>query len=104
MNTPDLGALLADIETLVTCESPSKDHEALARSAAEVAAIGRRLLGTEPEYLLTEGCPHLRWRFGPGPARVLLLAHHDTVWPAGSLLTHPYGVHEGCCAVPAAST
>ena len=100
VSAPDLGALLADIETLVTCESPSADHEALARSAAVVAAIGRRLLGSGPEYLLTDGCTHLRWRFGAGPARVLLLAHHDTVWPHGSLRTHPYGVRDGVLRGP----
>lgn len=100
MTAPDLGALLADIETLVTCESPSTDHEALARSAAEVATLGRRLLGADPEYLVTEGCPHLRWRFGDGPARVLLLGHHDTVWPLGSLRTHPFGIHDGVLRGP----
>jgi glutamate carboxypeptidase len=100
MTAPDLGALLADIETLVTCESPSTDHAALARSAAEVAALGRRLLGADPEYLVTGGCPHLRWRFGDGPSRVLLLGHHDTVWPLGSLRTHPFGIRDGVLRGP----
>ncbi|MEU9358437.1 M20 family metallopeptidase [Streptomyces sp. NPDC048301] len=100
MTAPDLQTLLADIETLVRCESPSNDHEALTRSAEAVASIGRRLLGAEPEHLVTDGCTHLRWRFGDGPPRVLLLGHHDTVWPTGSLLTHPYSVRDGVLRGP----
>lgn len=92
--------LLADIETLVRCESPSEDHEAVARSAEAVAAIGRRLLGAEPERLVTDGCTHLRWRFGDGPPRVLLLGHHDTVWPLGSLRTHPFSIEAGVLRGP----
>ncbi len=85
--------MIDDIETLVRCESPSADHEAVARSAEAVAKIGRRLLGTEPERLVVDGCTHLRWRFGD--PRVLLLGHHDTVWPLGSLRTHPFEVRDG---------
>ncbi|MEV4145911.1 M20 family metallopeptidase [Amycolatopsis sp. NPDC049691] len=92
--------MIDDIETLVRCESPSKDHEAVARSAEVVAAIGRRLLGVEPERIVTDGCTHLRWRFGDGDPRVLLLGHHDTVWPLGSLRTHPCEVRDGILRGP----
>ncbi|GAB3157806.1 M20 family metallopeptidase [Amycolatopsis stemonae] len=91
--------MIDDIETLVRCESPSHDHEAVARSAEVVAGIGRRLLGVEPERLVTDGCTHLRWRFG-GEPRVLLLGHHDTVWPLGSLRTHPFEVRDGVLRGP----
>ncbi|MFJ1767767.1 M20 family metallopeptidase [Amycolatopsis sp. NPDC088138] len=92
--------LLADIKTLVECESPSQDHDAVARSAEVVAEIGRRLLGAEPERIVVDGCTHLRWRFGDGPPRVLLLGHHDTVWPLGSLRTHPFSVEDGVLRGP----
>jgi glutamate carboxypeptidase len=92
--------LLADIKTLVECESPSEDHDAVARSAEAVAKIGRRLLDAEPERIVTDGCTHLRWRFGDGPPRVLLLGHHDTVWPLGSLRTHPFSVEDGVLRGP----
>ncbi|MEV6824165.1 M20 family metallopeptidase [Amycolatopsis sp. NPDC051102] len=92
--------LIADIETLVRCESPSDDHEAVARSAEAVAGVGRRLLGAEPERLVTDGCTHLRWSFGDGPPRVLLLGHHDTVWPLGSLRTHPFRIEDGILRGP----
>ena len=92
--------LLADIAELVGCESPSADRAAVARSAAVVARVGARLLGVEPERLVVDGVTHLRWRLGAGPARVLLLGHHDTVWPVGSLARHPYGVSGGVLRGP----
>ncbi len=100
-----MGAILADIEQLVRCESPSTVREAVKASADLVAAVGERHLGTAPEVLVVDQCPHLRWRFGPGPSdpgrpRVLVLAHHDTVWPLGSLETHPYNVAGGVLRGP----
>lgn len=91
--------MLADIEELVRCESPSSDHDAVARSADVVTAVGRRLLDAEPDRIVTEGCTHLRWRFGDHP-KVLLLGHHDTVWPMGSLATHPFSVTDGVLRGP----
>jgi glutamate carboxypeptidase len=95
-----LPAILADIGTLVRCESPSSVPDAVSRSADLVAALGARHLGTAPERLVTDGCAHLRWRFGAGQARVLILAHHDTVWPLGSLETHPFSVRDGVLRGP----
>jgi glutamate carboxypeptidase len=91
----DIEPLLADLRTLVECESPSSDPEALARSADLVARLGTAHLGVEPERLGI----HLRWRLG-GPTRVLVLAHHDTVWPVGTLRTHPFGVTDGVLRGP----
>ena len=120
-----MGAILADIETLVRCESPSTAAGAVAKSADLVAAVGQQHLGTAPELIVLDGCPHLRWRFGSGAlssggttprtpqsspggttprtprgGRVLVLAHHDTVWPLGSLDTHPFGVTDGILRGP----
>ncbi len=86
-----LPAMLADIEELVTCESPSADLDAVARSADVVARVGERRLGAAPERIVLDGRTHLRWRLGGDGPRVLLLGHHDTVWPLGSLATHPFG-------------
>jgi glutamate carboxypeptidase len=95
-----LPAILADIETLVRCESPSSVPDAVAKSADLVAAVGQQHLGTAPELIVLDDCPHLRWRFGDGQARVLLLAHHDTVWPLGSLEAHPFSVADGVLRGP----
>ena len=91
-----LAGLLADIRLLVECESPSADAAAVERSAALVAQLGTRLLGAAPDRF---GPAHLRWQFG-GPARVLLLGHHDTVWPLGSLATRPCTVEDGVLRGP----
>ncbi|ADB33933.1 peptidase dimerization domain protein [Kribbella flavida DSM 17836] len=95
-----LPELLADLEALVTCESPSQDLAAVARSADLVAAIGTRRLGVEPERLVLDGRSHLRWRLGTGDRRVLLLGHHDTVWPLGSLADHPFTIEHGVLRGP----
>ncbi|MER5361610.1 M20 family metallopeptidase [Streptomyces sp. NPDC002785] len=90
--------MLADLEELVVCESFSADHAALARSAEVVGAQGARLLGRAPETIVIGGVPHLRWVFGT--PRVLLVGHHDTVWPMGSLETHPWSVADGAARGP----
>lgn len=95
-----LPGILADIEELVTCESPSEDLAAVARSADVVAAMGERHLGQAPERIVAEGRTHLRWHLGDAPGRVLVLGHHDTVWPLGSLDTHPFSVRDGVLRGP----
>lgn len=95
-----LSGMLVDIGELVACESPSSDLEAVARSADAVAAVGARRLGVPPERIVIDGRSHLRWRFGTGPSRVLVLGHHDTVWPLGSLAARPFGVTDGILRGP----
>ncbi|WP_101834964.1 M20 family metallopeptidase [Frankia canadensis] len=90
--------MLADLRELVVCESFSADHAAVARSAEVVGALGTRLLGAPPETMVIDGVNHLRWTFGT--PRVLLLGHHDTVFPPGSLDTHPWSVADGIARGP----
>lgn len=99
-----LEQIIGDIRTLVEVQSPSSDVGAVATSAEAVSALGERLLGVAAERLDVDGVAHLRWRLGEGPPRVLLLCHHDTVWPIGSWgsapvcsqkLTTPSGNVEG---------
>jgi glutamate carboxypeptidase len=89
--TPTLPALVADLEALVRCESPTSDREATGRCVDLFAEMGTRLLGTAPERVETGGAEQLRWRFGVGD-RVLLLGHLDTVWPLGTLERLPFAV------------
>lgn len=93
-----LPVMLADLEELVTCESFSADQAAMTRSAEVVGALGTRLLRAEPETIVIDGVTHLRWAFGT-PC-VLLLGHHDTVWPIGSLRAHPWSVADGIARGP----
>ncbi|GAA5016466.1 M20 family metallopeptidase [Terrabacter aeriphilus] len=99
---PGLDELLADVRELVECESPSVDLSAVERSADLVARLGSERLGVTPERLVVDGVHHLRWRFGPpaAPRGVLVLAHHDTVWPIGTLASAPFGVADGVLRGP----
>lgn len=99
---PALDALLGDLRALVECESPSSDQAAVARSAEVVARIGTERLGVPPETVVVDGCTHLRWRLGrrSQAGRVLVLAHHDTVWPVGTLERIPYSVVDGVLRGP----
>lgn len=98
MNDARTARMLEDLEELVVCESFSSDLEAVARSAKVVAAMGARHLGAAPEFLVIDGVTHLRWTFGT--PKVLLLGHHDTVWPIGTLATHPWSVADGVARGP----
>lgn len=95
-----LPEILADLQQLVECESPSADLAAVSRSADVVASVGAVRLGVSPDRIVVEGRTHLRWRLGAGPTRVLLLGHHDTVWPLGSLETRPFSVRDGVLRGP----
>jgi glutamate carboxypeptidase len=95
-----LPAMLGELGDLVRCESPSADLAALERSAEAVAALGQRLTGCAPEVIADAGPTHLRWTFGNGPRRVLLVGHHDTVWPLGSLGDHPWSLAGGVARGP----
>ncbi len=89
-----LDAAIDEIGELVTCESPTSDLEACARSAQLVAEVGQRHLGEAAEHLVIDGVPNVRWTLGDPRAdrRVLLVGHHDTVWPLGTLARLPWSV------------
>ena len=99
---PALDELLADLRELVECESPSDDLAAVERSADLVARLGTERLGLAPERIVVDGVHHLRWRFGSptAPGRVLVLAHHDTVWPLGTLAQSPFTIADGVLRGP----
>ncbi|MFF5244815.1 M20 family metallopeptidase [Streptosporangium sp. NPDC000095] len=94
----NLDVMLEDLEELVACESFSADHEAVAHSARVVADQGFRRLGARAETIVIDGVTHLRWTFGT--PRVLLVGHHDTVWPLGTLAERPWSVSGGIARGP----
>lgn len=95
----DLAAMLADLEELVSVESPSGDVEAITRSADAVAAVIARRLGTAAELVEASAGPHVRWCGGDAP-KVLVIGHHDTVFPAGTLAQRPFAVADGRATGP----
>ncbi|MBB2914636.1 glutamate carboxypeptidase [Streptosporangium becharense] len=94
----NLTRMIQDLEEIVGCESFSADHEAVARSARVVADQGRRMLGARAETIVVDGVTHLRWTFGI--PRVLLVGHHDTVWPVGTLRERPWSLVDGIARGP----
>lgn len=95
----DERTMIDEILELVRCESPSDDLDAVARSAQLVDELGTRYLGAPAERIVVDGVTHLRWASAESPS-VLVLGHHDTVWPVGSLETHPAEVREGILTGP----
>lgn len=77
-----LSPMLAAIEALVKCESPSDDLDACRSVVALASDIATRVLGKPAEIKEIEGRPVFWW--GSSKPKVLVLAHLDTVWPKGS--------------------
>ncbi len=77
-----LTPMLAAIEALVKCESPSEDIEACRTVVSLASDIATRVLGTPAQIKEVEGRPVFWW--GSERPKVLVLAHLDTVWPIGS--------------------
>jgi glutamate carboxypeptidase len=91
--------MLSDLEYLVTVESPSNDIEAIKRSAGAVRDVIKRRLGHSADLIDGAAGPHVLARFGPS-SRVLLVGHHDTVFPIGALAARPFGVEAGRATGP----
>jgi glutamate carboxypeptidase len=81
--------MLAALEELVSCESPSSSLEATREACEVFVRLAADVLG-QPERLEVSGRTHLRYAFGE--PRVLVLGHLDTVWPLGTLARWPFSV------------
>jgi glutamate carboxypeptidase len=95
----DLAPMLADLEVLVNTESPSHDVPLLTRSAEALADIMSARLGSAPVIVAGSAGPHVHWT-GGGEPRVLVLGHHDTVFPAGTVAERPFAVADGRATGP----
>lgn len=98
-DTFSLDALVADTEQLVNAESPSRDIQRLTQHAELIAELMQRLLGHRPHIIESPVGPHIHWVGGPDP-RVLILGHHDTVHPVGTLARLPFSVDGGIARGP----
>ncbi|GAU70852.1 putative carboxypeptidase [Streptomyces sp. NBRC 110611] len=92
-------AMLEDLRTLVEVESPSRDRDALTASAHAVAAVIESRLGGRAVLVESDGGPHVHWSAG-GDSRVLILGHHDTVFPLGTLERRPFRIADGHATGP----
>src|SRR5205823_2749667 len=93
VQTPDRAAMLAALERLVGTESPSPDKARCDACADEVAALFAQRTGARAtRHPRSERGDHLEIRVGAGTKPILLLCHHDTVWPAGTIARLPFRV------------
>lgn len=95
----DLDTMVDDLRTLIEVESPSRDLEALDVSARTLADLIESRLGGSAELVDSAMGPHVHWR-APGDPKVLLLGHHDTVFPIGTLAKRPFRVADGHATGP----
>ncbi len=77
-----LAPMLAALEALVRCESPSDDLGACRSVVTLASDIATRVLGVPAQIKEIEGRPVFWW--GAETPDVVILAHLDTVWPVGS--------------------
>ena len=94
-----LDAMLVDLDALVSCESPSRDIERLQTHAQLLSGLMERMLGSAPTLIDSPVGSHIHWRGGDDP-KVLILGHHDTVHPAGTLSRLPFAVSDGIATGP----
>ena len=92
-NRFDLSEMVSDVAELVMHETPSRDVERLTSHAQILSAMMDRLLGRKPDLIASPVGPHVHWR-GGGEPKVLILGHHDTVHPVGTLARLPFS-YEG---------
>ena len=82
-------AMVADLERFVNIESPSLEHECLTRSAQFLADVMTRVLGSPPVLVASDRGPHVHWK-GSDDTKVLIVGHHDTVFPLGTVARRPF--------------
>lgn len=89
--TAPLDALIGDLRRLVEVESPSHDTDALTASAGVLGALLEERTGRSAKLVDGGDGPHVHWCGGGDPG-VLILGHHDTVFPLGTLEARPFTV------------
>jgi glutamate carboxypeptidase len=95
----ELDPMISDLRELVEVESPSLVIDQLELSAATLAAFIERHLGGECRLVASPAGPHVHWSGGGAPT-VLILGHHDTVFPMGTLEKRPFAVTDGIATGP----
>lgn len=99
MAVPDLDVMLSDLRLLVDTESPSHQLGLIEQSAATLAQLMSERLGSPAALIESAAGPHVHWS-GGGRARVLIVGHHDTVFPTGTCSARPFTVADGQATGP----
>jgi glutamate carboxypeptidase len=90
---PDRTIMLDALERLVLAESPSFDKARCDACADQVADLYLQQTGVRAvRHRRPDRGDHLEIRLGDGAQPIVLLCHHDTVWPEGTLARLPFRV------------
>ena len=93
MQRPERTAMIAALERLVVAESPSLDKARCDACADEVTGLFRQRIGVSAiRHRRPDAGDHLEIRIGEGSEPIVLLCHHDTVWPEGTLARLPFRI------------
>jgi glutamate carboxypeptidase len=84
-----LPQVLSDIEAMVNIESPSRNTSQVTKSAAHLESIIQRVAQRSCVLVDSAVGPHVLVP-SLGAPRILLLGHHDTVHPMGTLAARPF--------------
>jgi len=83
--------MVEQLGEFVNLESPSLDIEHLQVSAKYLAGLFEKVTGRRAEIINGESGPHVHWK-GGDDTKVLIVGHHDTVFPLGTTAKRPFSV------------
>jgi len=83
--------MIEQLGAFVNLESPSLNVDQLQRSAEYLAALFASVTGKAAQIIPSESGPHVHWK-GSDETKVLIVGHHDTVFPLGTTATRPFSV------------
>lgn len=81
--------MLEQLERFVNSESPSLNIERLEANARVLAEIITEVSGKAPTIIPSDRGPHVHWK-GSDQTNVLIVGHHDTVFPLGEVAKRPF--------------
>lgn len=79
------------LRDFVNLESPSLVIGNLEQSANFVAKLFAEVTGKAAQIIPGANGPHVHWK-GSDDTKVLIVGHHDTVFPMGTTLTRPFSI------------
>lgn len=83
--------MVEQLGEFVNLESPSLDVEHLQVSAKYLAGLFEKVTGKRAEIIASTSGPHVHWK-GGDDTKVLIVGHHDTVFPLGTTAKRPFSV------------
>ena len=83
--------MLEQLRDFVNLESPSLDTSQLQRSAEFLARLITKVTGKAPKIIHGDRGPHVHWK-GSDDTKVLIVGHHDTVFPLGTTASRPFSI------------